>query len=101
MLQAVGVKVAPGDERDFSVLDSHRRGRIGATVKHGKLGNGFAWTVEGKHLFAATHGGFENAHLALGDDVQSGTGFTFREEELAFTQMFANRARGEQLQFLL
>jgi hypothetical protein len=69
MLQAVCLKISPRDEGNFGVFNGYRRGRVRATVKDRKFGDGASRLFHGQNLFSSVHRGLEDAHPSPGDDV--------------------------------
>ena len=97
MLHAECVKILARDEGDLRIFNGHGRGGETAAVEDGQLGDGLAGLVDGEDLLAAVDGGFEDADLAVGDDVEAVAGLVLREEQLAGFEVLAHGARGEQL----
>ena len=91
VLHAECLKIVARDEGDLRIFNGHGGGGEAAAVEDGQLGYRLAGLVDGEDLLAAVDGGFEDADLAAGDDVEAVAGLVFREEQFAGLQAVCAR----------
>src|SRR5208283_2937312 len=101
MLQAKRLKVMLADEKQAAVADCLRRRGIIAAIENRQFGDRATGAIDRQYLLASSGRALEDAHVASLHDVEPGTRFALREDDLARTEPALHQVGPQKLELLV